>query len=289
MLTQGTNAKLEVVREEEFMLEDIRRVLVSGHVINTGTYPICGAGLEIQNFTASTSYWGMDFDPWSNTTLLPSPILPNASTSWGVIMPMEAGYPNVTFHYVSACNQILNLTAPDIASQVSPAFRLPQAAAGLPVINATGGWVVPYPPTWPSPTANATSPPAPTPNATAVPIPVAPLPIPAPVNQTAPPVAPVPNATAGPVPVVPVNQTVPPPQPPTENVTAQPVQTTPPIPIPVTTGGNATVAPTPLPSPAGTNATNQTAPAPVNATTGRELIIIFTWSDKKTYGMVSKH
>lgn len=67
---------------------------MNGRLENTGTYPIWGAGLVVENFDKATGYWHVNYDPTTNSTYFPlrSGLLqPQGSQNFGFIIPLESG------------------------------------------------------------------------------------------------------------------------------------------------------------------------------------------------------
>ncbi len=145
----GTNATLVKDHEKESFYKDQRWVVWSGHVQNTGNYPLTAVGLTIQDLTAASATWHLVFDPATNTSYLPlrsGPLHPKESQSFGFIMPLASGYPNVSLHHVTTPNALYNLTAPNVFDVEKPREAV-FLGNGTTLEQNQGGLQVPFPPT----------------------------------------------------------------------------------------------------------------------------------------------
>lgn len=101
---QGTNASLTVKDERESFYRGERFVLFHGRVKNTGDFPLVNVGLDIENITKATGTWHLVYDPSTNTSYMPlraGPLRPGAVQDFGFVMPLQAGFPNVSLHQVN--------------------------------------------------------------------------------------------------------------------------------------------------------------------------------------------
>ena len=146
----GTDAELVEEDVKESYWKDQRYVIWSGRVTNTGSYPLSGVGVDVENITAATGTWHLVYDPATNTTYLPLRdgfLHPKESQHFGFIMPAPEGQPNVSLSYVTTPNALYNITAPNVFNDKKPKeFLPPRMGSNMTLEQSSGGLHVPYPP-----------------------------------------------------------------------------------------------------------------------------------------------
>jgi len=146
----GTDAELVEEDVKESYWKDQRYVIWSGRVTNTGTYPLSGVGVDVENITAATGTWNLVYDPATNTTYLPLRdgfLHPKESQHFGFIMLAPEGRPNVSLSYVTTPNALYNITAHNMFNNKEPKeFLPPRMGSNMTLEQSSGGLRVPYPP-----------------------------------------------------------------------------------------------------------------------------------------------